>query len=129
VQGLSGEAGDFEVTVVQVPRYIDTDLCIACGTCAEKCPKRVVDAYNAGLSKRKAAYLPYPQAVPQKYVIDSRNCIYFLKPGRCRACEKFCPTNAVKFDQEAEVHKIRVGAVIMSPGFVTRFPTAAILMW
>jgi len=98
------------VTVVQAPRYIDTDLCIACGTCAEKCPKRVVDAYNAGLSKRKAAYLPYPQAVPQKYVIDSRNCIYFLKPG------------AVKFDQEAEVHKIRVGAVIMSPGFVPYDP-------
>jgi heterodisulfide reductase subunit A len=122
VQGLSGEAGNFEVTVVRAPRYIDTDLCIACGTCAEKCPKRVVDAYNARLSKRKAAYLPYPQAVPQKYVIDSRNCIYFLKPGRCKACEKFCPTNAVKFDQEAEVHKIRVGAVILSPGFVPYDP-------
>ncbi len=122
MQGLSGEAGNFEVTVVQAPRYIDTDRCIACGTCAEKCPKRVADAYNAGLSKRKTAYLPYPQAVPQKYVIDSRNCIYFLKPGRCRACEKFCPTNAVNFKEEAQIHKMRVGAVILSPGFAPYNP-------
>ncbi len=110
------------MTVVQAPRYIDTDRCIACGTCAEKCPKRVADAYNAGLSKRKTAYLPYPQAVPQKYVIDSRNCIYFLKPGRCRACEKFCPTNAVNFKEEAQIHKMRVGAVILSPGFAPYNP-------
>jgi heterodisulfide reductase subunit A len=122
VENLSGKAGDFEVTVVQAPRYIDMDLCIACGTCAEKCPKRVIDAYNAGLGERKAAYLTYPQAVPQKYAIDAGNCIYFLKPGRCRACEKFCPTNAVNFEEKAKVHKIRVGAVILAPGFVPYDP-------
>ncbi len=98
------------------------DLCIACGTCAEKCPKRVVDVYNAGLTRRRAAYIPYPQAVPLKYVIDSKNCIYFQKKGRCKACQKFCPTGAVNFDQEAKVHKIRVGSVILSTGFVPYDP-------
>jgi heterodisulfide reductase subunit A len=122
IQSISGEAGNFEVAVLQTPRYIDTNLCIACGTCSEKCPKPVIDIYNAGLSKRKAAYIPYPQAVPLKYVIDAKHCIYFKKGGRCKACQKFCPTGAVNFHEEPKVHKIRVGAVVLSPGFVPYDP-------
>ncbi|MBW1742373.1 MAG: CoB--CoM heterodisulfide reductase iron-sulfur subunit A family protein, partial [Deltaproteobacteria bacterium] len=122
LQSVSGEAGNFEATISQSPRYIDTDLCIACGTCAEKCPKRVTDVHNAGLTKRKAAYLPYPQAVPLKYAIDAKHCIYFRKKGRCTACQKFCPTGAVNFQEEPKVHKIRVGAIVLSPGFVPYDP-------
>ena len=98
------------------------NLCIACGTCAEKCPKRVVDSYNAGLSKRKAAYIPYAEAVPLKYVIDAKSCIYFQKGGRCRACQKFCPTGAGNFEDKAKIHKIRVGAMILASGFVPYSP-------
>ena len=47
------------------------DKCIACGECAEKCPKKVTDDFNAGLAKRKAIYVDYPQAVPLKYAIDA----------------------------------------------------------
>jgi heterodisulfide reductase subunit A len=92
------------------------ELCIACGTCAEKCPKRVTDQYNAGLNKRKAAYIPYSQAVPLKYVIDSKHCIYFQK-GKCKACQKYCPTSAVNFEEKAVTHHVRVGALILAPGF------------
>jgi heterodisulfide reductase subunit A len=123
VESISGAVGNFEVTLRQSPRYIDTDLCIACGTCAEKCPKRVADSYNAGLTKRKAAYIPYAQAVPLKYVIDAKYCIYFQKGGRCKACQKFCPTGAVNFEDKAKIHKIRVGAMILAPGFVPYSPT------
>jgi heterodisulfide reductase subunit A len=63
--------------VVQHPRYVDMDKCIACGLCAEKCPKKVMDAFNADLTTRKAIYVPYAQAVPLKYAIDAANCIYF----------------------------------------------------
>jgi len=91
--------------------------CIACGLCAEKCPKKVPDEYNLGLAHRKAAYLGYAQAVPPKYVIDKANCIYFLKGGKCRACEKFCPTGAVDFSQADQEHNVQVGAVILAPGF------------
>ncbi len=114
--------GDFEVTISQSPRYIDVNLCIACGLCAEKCPKRVVDSYNAGLSKRKAVYLLYPQAVPQKYAIDPEQCIYFRKGGRCKACQKFCPAGAVNFEDKAVVRNIRVGAMILCPGSVPYDP-------
>ena len=104
VEGVSGQAGNFDVHLIQQPRYVDMDKCIACGQCAQKCPKKVVDEYNTGLLKRKAIYVPYAQAVPLKYTIDAEYCIYFKK-GKCRACEKYCPTGAINFeDAEKKRH-------------------------
>ncbi len=98
------------------PRYVDEEKCIACGACAEKCPKKIPDTYNAGLAKRKAIYVEYPQAVPLKYRIDPETCIY-LQKGRCGVCQKKCPVDAVDFEQKPETLKIDVGSVILSPGF------------
>jgi heterodisulfide reductase subunit A len=122
IESVTGEAGNFHVRLIQHPRYIDTEKCIACGTCAEKCPRRVADEYNAGLINRKAAYIRYPQAVPLKYLIDDTQCIYFEK-GKCRACEKFCPADAVDFDQKAREITLDVGAIILATGFQTYDPT------
>ncbi len=97
--------------------------CIACGVCAEKCPKKVGDEYNEGLAMRKAAYLSYAQAVPPKYVIDKDACLYFQKGGKCKACEKFCPTGAVSFDEQDKERGIQVGAVILAVGFKPYDPT------
>jgi heterodisulfide reductase subunit A len=91
------------------------DKCIACGLCAEKCPKKVPDAYDGNLSKRKAVYVQYAQAVPLKYVIDADQCIYFKK-GKCKACEKFCPTGAISFNDQETQRTLKVGAVVLSQG-------------
>jgi heterodisulfide reductase subunit A2 len=50
---VTGQSGNFSVKVKKNPRYIDMDKCIACGLCAQKCPKRVDDEFNMGVSKRK----------------------------------------------------------------------------
>jgi len=92
------------------------DKCIGCGTCAEKCPSKTLDKYNEGLAKRKAIYVPYPQAVPLKYAIDSEKCIYFKK-GKCKACEKFCPTDAINFDDKEEDITVHVGSIVLTAGF------------
>ncbi len=113
--------GNFHVKVVRNPRYVDMEKCIACGLCAEKCPKKVASEYEAGLIKRKAAYIQYAQAVPLKYAIDPSQCIY-LQKGKCRACEKFCPTGAIKFDDQQREAAINVGAVILSSGSETYNP-------
>ena len=123
VKGIKGEAGNFRVELIQRPRYIDEEKCIACGVCAEKCPKKVVDTYNTGLSKRKSAYVEYAQAVPLKYVIDPDTCIYFKKKGKCAACKKFCPTEAVDFDQKEQVVTLNVGSVILATGFTPFDPS------
>jgi heterodisulfide reductase subunit A len=113
---VNGNKGDFTVTVRKKPRYIDMDKCIACGLCAQKCPKKVDDEFNMGISKRKAAYIQYGQTVPLKYVIDPDQCIYLTR-GKCRACEKFCPTGAIKFEDQEEVVAINVGSLILAPGY------------
>ncbi|MCK7511142.1 MAG: 4Fe-4S binding protein [Desulfobacterales bacterium] len=46
---VSGDVGNFTVTVKKNPRYIDMDKCIACGLCAQKCPRKVDDEFNIGL--------------------------------------------------------------------------------
>ena len=95
---------------------MDVDKCIACGECTSRCPQKIDNEYNEKLDKRKAAYVQYAQAVPLKYRVDAENCIYFLK-GKCRACEKFCPTGAINFSEQPVEKNIRVGSVILSPGF------------
>ena len=103
------------MSLTQYPRYVDMDKCIACGMCTEKCPKKVINEYDEGLNKRKAAYVKYAQAVPLKYAIDPEQCIY-IKKGKCRACEKFCPTDAINFDDKQMDRTIRVGAAIITSG-------------
>ena len=115
VTGIEGEEGNFKVTIRKSPRFVDMEKCIACGTCAEKCPAKVDDEYNTGLSKRKAVYVPYPQAVPLKYVIDKDQCIFFKK-GKCKACEKFCPVGAIKFDDKEEDVTLNVGSIVFTGG-------------
>ena len=115
VQDICGVQGNFDVKLVQHPRYVDMDRCIACGLCSEKCPKKVPNAYDGGLSKRKAVYVQYAQAVPLKYAIDAGQCIYLVR-GKCKACEKFCPTDAIAFDQEPREATLKVGAVVVAAG-------------
>ena len=91
------------------------DKCIACGLCAEKCPKKVDNEYDEGLGKRKAIYVKYPQAVPLKYSIDAKNCI-FLTMGKCQICEKTCPTNAINYEDQQKNTTLNVGSVIISSG-------------
>ena len=122
VSTISGEEGNFQVQVIQQPRYVDMNKCIACGQCADKCPKKVVDTYNEGLDKRKAIYVPYSQAVPLKYSIDPQACIYLTK-GKCGACQKVCPTGAINFDDHEKQITITVGSVILAPGFKPHDPS------
>ncbi len=115
VQTLQGVPGNFTATLRTRPRYVDMMKCIACGVCATKCPRGVDDEFNEGLNKRKAVYIPYPQAVPLKYVIDKAHCIYFEK-GKCGACEKLCPAGAIDFTQQEKTHHIQVGTVVLAAG-------------
>ena len=91
------------------------DKCIACGLCSEKCPKKVISSYDGGLSKRKAVYVQYAQAVPLKYTIDPEQCIYLTR-GKCKACEKFCPTGAIAFEDEQKELTLNVGSVVLTAG-------------
>ncbi|MCX5882181.1 MAG: FAD-dependent oxidoreductase, partial [Deltaproteobacteria bacterium] len=113
---LNGSPGRFTAKIEKLPRYIDEEKCIACGKCAEKCPKKVPDPFNGELGARKAAFLTFPQAVPLKYALDAENCLYLTR-GKCGICKKICPAQAVEYDQKPEILQISAGAVVISTGF------------
>lgn len=117
VTNVSGYVGNFHVTIKKKTRFLKEDLCTGCGICQEKCPKKVIDdVFEAGLGYRKAIYTPFAQAVPNFPVMDKENCTYFIK-GTCKACEKFCPTNAIDFTQQDELINVDVGNIVLATGY------------
>jgi len=117
VESVSGYVGNFTVRVRRKPRYVDEDSCTGCGTCVEKCPwKKIPSEFDLGLGNRSAIYFPFAQAVPRVPIIDTQNCAYFQK-GKCRACEKFCQTGSINFEQQETVVDLEVGAIILATGF------------
>jgi heterodisulfide reductase subunit A len=117
VIGLDGFVGNFTVKIRKKAKSLDEHLCTGCGLCTVKCPVRKIPSeYEQGLGTRPAIYTPFPQAVPNKPVIDKLNCTYYLK-GRCRLCEKVCPTQAIRFDQPDEIVEVQAGALVLATGY------------
>ena len=68
------------------------------------------------MAKRKAIYVPFPQAVPNKPVLDTENCLFF-QTGKCQVCQKVCPTGAIDYTQEDQVLEYKVGNIILATGY------------
>ncbi|MDP4980005.1 MAG: FAD-dependent oxidoreductase, partial [Desulfobacterales bacterium] len=110
VKDIEGDPGNFEVTLVNRPRYIDPVKCTGCGECARHCPVTAVNQYNMRLDDRRATYIEYAQAVPLAFAIDTDTCI------GCGLCENMCIAKAVEYDDKERETKVRVGSVILSTG-------------
>ena len=103
---------------MQQPRYVDPDLCVGCGLCSEKCPAKAPSEFDEGLSMRKAIYTPFPQAVPNTYLVDDEACTYIQSEGkRCGVCKKNCPKDCIDLDAKVEVVEIEVGNIILATGY------------
>ncbi|MGC8827216.1 MAG: NAD(P)-binding protein, partial [Anaerolineae bacterium] len=116
VEDIQGEFGHFRVRIRRRAAGVNWDRCTGCGVCIEKCPTRVESDFDMGLGRRKAIYTLSPQAVPNKPVIDKEHCRYFTQ-GKCRVCEKFCPTGAIAYDQEDALFEMEAGAIILATGY------------
>lgn len=113
---VNGEPGNYKVKVLKKSRRVDLVKCIGCGVCAEKCPGNTYSEFDVDTTTRKAIYIPFPQAVPNKYLIDEENCLY-CQNGKCGVCAKICPAHAVLLDQKDETVEITVGNIIVATGF------------
>ncbi|PLX40163.1 MAG: heterodisulfide reductase [Deltaproteobacteria bacterium] len=122
VESVSGEAGDFNVTLTKKPRYIKEDKCTGCTVCVEYCPVQYPDEFNQDISNNKAVHVYFAQAVPLVTYIDD-SCLY-LKEKKCGICESVCKAGAIDFTQAEEKVDVNVGAVILAPGIEPFDPKA-----
>ncbi len=114
---IDGEPGNFTAKILKKPRYVDETKCKGCGDCANKCPKILApNPFEMNIGKRKSVYIPFPQAVPPIYLIDSEMCLY-LQKGVCQVCKKVCTADAIDFEQKPEEFDIKIGAVVVATGF------------
>jgi heterodisulfide reductase subunit A len=116
VDDVSGYVGNFKVKIRTKTAYVDRDLCTGCGLCMEKCPATTPSEFELGLADRKAIYTPFPQAVPNKPVLDRESCLYFAS-GKCGICKKICPVDAVDYEMEDEIIEEDVGAIVVATGY------------
>jgi heterodisulfide reductase subunit A len=116
IEEISGYVGNFRVRIRRKPTFVEWNKCTACGLCSEKCPTKVPSEFDRGLKTRKVIYVPFPQAVPNKPVIDSKNCLY-PKTGKCKLCEKTCQAGAINFKDADSYIEEEVGAVVVATGY------------
>jgi heterodisulfide reductase subunit A len=110
IQAVEGDAGNFTITLLSRPRYIDMTVCTACGQCLSVCPVAAMNEFNQGLDSRAAAYMRYPQAIPRGFVIDRGVCV------GCGLCETVCLAKAIRYDDQPRTDRCNVGAIILAPG-------------
>ena len=81
---LKGEPGNFTAVVRKTPRFVDLAKCTSCGECTKVCPIETSNDYDEGLSRRKAIFKEYAQAMPGAYGINKRGTA---------PCKATCPAH------------------------------------
>lgn len=107
----TGEAGNFTVKIKKNSLYINPDVCTGCGVCGRNCPIEAIDSFNENLATYKATSVKYPQAVPLVYAINKDLCI------GCGVCQGVCKAKAIQYNREDEIQEIKVGSIVLAPGF------------
>jgi len=123
LQDVSGHIGNFRVKVLKKARYV-TGECTGCGDCIEACPQLVPDEFQAGLSIRRAIYIPFAQAVPSKFLIDMNHCVNNLGVVACDRCFQACGHKCIDFADRDQVLDLEVGTIVVATGVDVYDPTA-----
>ncbi len=119
VEEVRGYVGNFAVTIKRHPTYVDSGRCTGCGECVDACvlKKGVPSDFEEGMAMRKAIYIPFPQAVPLKAIIDKEICL-FLRKGKCKkTCVQACNAGAINFEQKEEVIERELGSILIATGY------------
>ncbi len=114
VKKVNGNIGNFKITILKKPRFINEEECIHCfDICRDVCPIEIEDTFFP----RKAVDVPFPQAIPLFPNILKEACI------GCKACVLACEKQAINFEQQDETKKITVGSIIVATGLKPFDPT------
>jgi heterodisulfide reductase subunit A len=118
VQEVAGGPGAYRVKILRHATRVDASACVACNECAQFCPVVVPSEWDQGIATRKAIYIPFPQAVPNAYLVDPEACTWVQSGGKkCGACVKKCSKEAVHLDAKDEVVSLTVGNIVVATGY------------
>jgi heterodisulfide reductase subunit A2 len=116
VAEVSGTPGAYRAKILKRARRVDSKACVACSICSDVCPVSVLSDFDSGITTRKAIYVPFPQAVPNVYMVDAANCTY-VKNGKCGACAKKCPKECINLNETDEIVEVEVGNIVIATGY------------
>ena len=127
VVNVEGSVGNYKVKIKRKPRYVDFDKCTGCGDCIEACrlKGRIPSDFDMGMGKRSAIFIPFPQAIPLKCVIDPDHCL-MLTRGKCGdkpLCKEVCEADAIDFKQKEEEIEVGVGVIVVATGYDVKDPS------
>ncbi len=112
VEKISGEAGNWDVSIKLNPRYVN-EKCTACGKCAEACSLEIDNPFNYGMDKIKAAYLPHEMAFPMHFVLDPA----LARSAEAQKVKEACPYGAIDLDMQPKSLDLTVGAIVWATGW------------
>jgi len=107
--------GRWSVRLETGPEFVN-GRCTACGLCTEACPATVTDRFNWGLAEAPAIRRPFPNAWPQRFVLEREAC-----PESCHACVDACPYEAIDLGAQVGVEELEVASVVVATGW-TPYP-------
>ncbi len=113
IENVSGEVGNFTLSLIKKARYIDVKKCTGCKQCIEVCSIQKQNQYEYGLNNRKIIYIPFIHSYPYAPIIDKEDINKCLN---CRICERACANKAIDLTQKEEKIEIKVGAKIIAIG-------------
>ena len=117
VTDVKGFVGNYEVSILKKPRYIDAKKCVGCELCTRVCPVKVPDRFNESLSEKRAISIYSAHAVPRIAMINPNYCLR-LKYNKdvCGKCQDACEAEAIDFEQQPETVHVKVGGIILAVG-------------
>jgi heterodisulfide reductase subunit A len=117
VVDVKGFVGNYEVSILQKPRYVDAKKCVGCELCTKVCPVKIPDKFNENLTQKHAIYIYSAHAVPKIATIDPTRCLRLkIKKDVCGKCQEACEAKAIAFDQQPQTIQIKVGGVVVAVG-------------
>ena len=118
VTNVKGFVGNYEVTILKNPRFVDEPKCVGCELCAKACPVKIPDKFNENLSQTRAISICSPHAVPKVATIDPNHCLRLKTKNKtvCGNCVEACEAKAIDFDQQPVTVQLKVGGIIIAVG-------------
>jgi quinone-modifying oxidoreductase subunit QmoA len=112
VESVSGEPGDYTVTIKVGPRHVTGKQPVSQAH-LDAVTTEIPNAFNYGMDKTKALFMPHEMAYPMMHVLKKEA----LTSEECERLKAASPAGAIDLDMKEERVEEKVGAIIVATGW------------